>query len=167
MSRSALPVRTFTFSERWAKIANSNGRLGLALRRWTSAKGRRRDDDKIIDDWIGLEALFSPANNQEIRHRVALRIAALIGTSGVERQDLYKAMCHSYDWRSALVHGAGSKRHRELSKKKDLPTTEAETHDCLRRILLYLLRRIEPFDPEMLDEALLTGVFAADVPWRA
>jgi hypothetical protein len=114
----------------------------LAFSRWSGAWGKEQPDDKLIDYWIGLESLFTQDSTQELRFRAPLRIAAFLGQEGAEMVKIYRDMQHSYDWRSAVVHGSisDSKKATELDKKGDLPTVVAYTKDYLREAILRLLR---------------------------
>ena len=67
------------------------------MRRWSSAIERWRGEDRLIDYWVALEALFCPTDNQEIKYRASLRIATLLGDTPTRRQELYDAVRHSYD----------------------------------------------------------------------
>ena len=138
---------------------NHDQRITLAVRRWGSAIERPHFEDRLIDYWIALEALFSPSDNQEIKYRAALRIATLLGDTPDERVQLYDAVRHSYDWRSTLVHGGSNQRIKSLQKKKDLDIVVPEARAWLRTILLRLLESHHPFDPDALEQRLLRGEF--------
>ena len=77
-------------------------------------------DDKLVDLWIALESLFAPDIDSEIKFRGALRIARFLCRDNKMRQEIYDDMRHSYDWRSAIVHGSGDRRRKDLTKKGDL-----------------------------------------------
>jgi hypothetical protein len=122
----------------------------LGLRRWSDAQSRQRFDDRIIDCWIGLEAMLCPDSTQEVRFRASIRLAALIGM-GPERRAIYDEARSSYACRSQLVHGADT-------SKWDLPTEASRARAWLRRVLLLALRSGLP-DPKAIatvEETLLS-----------
>jgi hypothetical protein len=140
----------------WKGLRRQRGaaeqRLRLALRRWSDARDRDRLDDRLIDYWIGLEALVLPDSRQEIIYRAALRIAALIGTSGAERRQLYQQLRASYGLRSDTVHGnVRSSSNRQM----DWTTVTAFTGGALRRALLTVLESASPVDMETIELDLL------------
>ncbi len=138
--------------------------LDLSFTRWFGAADRRHDADKLIDYWIGFESLFSPDSTQEVKFRVSLRIAAYLGESTNEREAIYQDMRHSYDWRSAVVHGNPDAQKR-LDKRGTLQVTTGNTRAYLRRALLKLLKSDEPLriDPKE-SELLLLRRLTEDKP---
>lgn len=135
--------------------ASSSFALDLALRRLSFSYERTSDEDRLIDYWIAFEALFAPDQTAELRYRVSLRIARLLGRTGSEREAIFKRMRQSYDWRSHIVHGGGpptAKRKKELG-----PFNEAllETEDALRRSLRLWLDPGKRPSLQAIDGALL------------
>lgn len=68
--------------------------------------------DSITDLTIAMESLFSPTDNEELRHRVSLRAAWLLsseeivkGSSDKVRNIVYDRVRNMYDIRSSRVHG--------------------------------------------------------------
>lgn len=116
----------------------------LAFRRWSQAIDRLNEVDRLIDYWIGLEALFMPDSNAELSFRVSLRVAAFLGHSPDQWEKIYKDIRHSYNWRSAVVHGSSSSKEKELSKEETLPAVTMKTKEYLRSALLRLLESNEP-----------------------
>lgn len=113
-------------------------RLGLALRRWYSAQARNDNQDRLIDYWIALESLFGAGTETEAAFKMSLRIAALLEGPVKERQAIFHAMRHSYDWRSKLVHG-NQKEISDLEKKRPLKNVVEQTHRLLNQALLKFL----------------------------
>lgn len=116
----------------------------LAFRRWSQATDRLNDVDRLIDYWIGLEALFMPDSNAELSFRVSLRVAAFLGDNPDQWEKIYKDIRHSYNWRSAVVHGSSSSKEKELSKEGTLQVVTTKTKEYLRSALLRLLESNEP-----------------------
>lgn len=115
----------------------------LAFRRWSQATDRLNDVDKLIDYWIGLEALFMPEANAELSFRASLRVAAFLGHSPDQWEKIYRDIRHSYNWRSAVVHGSSSSKAK-LNKEEPLPAVTMKTGGYLRSALLRLLESNEP-----------------------
>lgn len=130
----------------WRNLEHSSvaSDADLPFRRWFSAADRINDDDRLIDYWIGLESLFSPDSSQEVKFRASLRIAAYLGNTAAEREQIYQDMRHSYDWRSAVVHGTSSNNQRKLAKRGTVQVVTAKTRTNLRMALLKLLRSSKP-----------------------
>lgn len=129
----------------WQKLQSSNvaDEINLPFRRWYGAGDRLSEADRLIDYWVGLEALFSPDATQEVKFRASLRIAAYLGETPDEWEAIYQEMRHSYDWRSTVVHGADLSAQKKLDKKGTLPTITAKTHGYLRKAILKLLESDE------------------------
>jgi len=135
----------------YARLLTDPGReTELAVRRFDRAHARVEPEEKLLDLWIGLEALFSPSDT-ELRYRIALRVAYFIGSS-TEREDIYSRLLNSYDWRSYIAHGRTGK-----APKGTLAEALESTEDYLRRALRRLVVSPEPFVPEKLDILIARG----------
>jgi hypothetical protein len=126
---SDVGVLTRIYGELEVAALSSASPVQLALRRLNSAVERTSKADRILDYWIGLEALFLPQIKQELSYRAALRIAAILGTDPENRQERYEIAKKSYGIRSKIIHG------------DDVPTVtvdqvESETQELLRLSLL-------------------------------
>jgi hypothetical protein len=124
----------------------------VALRRWSTAADRVEEEDKLIDYWVGLEALFIPDAKQELRLRASLRGAAFLGQQPEERGRTFEVLRDSYDWRSAIVHG--STPDRKVQRRSSLTDVVATTGTYLRSSLLAFLRADEALDPEDFERRL-------------
>ncbi|MEJ7697665.1 MAG: hypothetical protein WKF78_13855 [Candidatus Limnocylindrales bacterium] len=49
--------------------------MAIALRRYAGSHEPRHDEDRLLDLWIAIEALFSPTDVTEVTYRVALNVA--------------------------------------------------------------------------------------------
>lgn len=86
----------------------NDARIHLALNRIFSINYETGDEDKLIDCWIGLEALFNKERKEGgIGGRVGQRVSKLLGSSepGVMRKQINKILVKSYECRKAIVHG--------------------------------------------------------------
>lgn len=135
----------------------------MASRRVGSSVLRTRDDDRVIDLCIGLEALFSGKQTTEVVHRLAMRVAAVVSTSqhnlGLSASEIFTATKRIYDYRSRLVHGDA-----RADQKRKFTTGDGTEHDCvdlagrvLRVGVAALLDRPDFTDPDRVDHELILG----------
>lgn len=123
--------------------------LKVALDRFNYAYNRTRPDDRLIDYWIALEALFLPDEPpQELRYRASLRVAYFVSQGPEEREETFTQIRRSYDVRSAIVHGRES---------EDAPQIAQFTEDVLRRALRRAVVAPESLDTQQLDKLILRG----------
>ncbi len=66
---------------------------------------RGRDDDKLIDYWIALEALFMPDSDKRIKETVSKRASLYTGADAAAKAAIKEQLRESYKRRSELVHG--------------------------------------------------------------
>ena len=125
----------------------------LPLRRWESSLMRASFEDRLIDTWIGLEALLLGGQEGELSYRAAVLLAELLGTSGADRKAIFDATRISYRWRSAIVHSLSIKK---LAKRKPLQETVGLTTEHLRLALLKVLGLPGRFDAKKLQSDLLS-----------
>ena len=125
-------------------------RLELAVRRLDDSYYRKRPDDRLIDLWIALEALFLAYGKGELRFRAALTIAHFLRTSQADRLALFKEVQESYDLRSKMVHGV------QPEPKHKLPEVTDSTGDLLRQALLLFLRKRKAPQGDAILASLLT-----------
>ena len=112
----------------------------LAIRRLSLSGTRASVEDRLIDYWVALEALFLRDMNQELSMRASQRIAVYLRDAGPGRAEVLDAMRLSYAWRSAVIHGVSPK----AESKKDRLTLEQATE------------RTEGYLRETLVRSLLT-----------
>jgi len=126
-------------------------RLPVALDRFKLAYERRRPEDKLIDYWVGLEALFSPSDRAELSYRIPLRAAYFIGSSPEEREQVFTALRDHYGTRSDVVHGRKPKR--------DVKVAAEAVEDYLRQALRKIVSDPAGFRPDQLDLVAARGQF--------
>ncbi|ARK26112.1 hypothetical protein SporoP37_00560 [Sporosarcina sp. P37] len=63
---------------------------------------------KILSYCTALECLFT-TGTLEVSHKIAERVAVLLGTTGEEKKELFKAVKKAYGHRSTIVHGSSLK----------------------------------------------------------
>lgn len=117
----------------------------LALRRFDMAYSRELDEDRLIDYWIALEALFlKREERQELSYRAALRMARFLGSSPDERVQIFHKVKRSYSVRSSVVHGD--------PPPADLTEITSFTGDQLRSALRQAVLAGAPPALDRLDE---------------
>lgn len=97
-------------------------RFLVAVRRLSLGMEREKLEDKIIDYMIGLEALYLPDVNDELKFRLSLRISFLLFPKE-EREDVFSFVKEMYDQRSKIVHGTKSKNilyHEKINRLEEL-----------------------------------------------
>lgn len=127
------------------RARRSRNTYELAVRRFETTYEKLDQEDRLIDYWIALEALFGDGRS-EIRYRISLRIANLLAV-GAERVEVFELAKKSYDARSKIVHGA--------RPKGALDELVRETEELLRTALRCALRPKWPSTYEEMDAAVL------------
>ena len=128
--------------------ARKSPTISLALRRFDFASQRLRVEDRLIDAWIALEALFLPGERDELRYRVSLRMAYFLSADPVERRTMFQQVRRSYDARSAIVHG---------HEPAGLNETATHTVEVLRQALLKAIQEPDSVSADRLDALILGG----------
>jgi hypothetical protein len=120
--------------------------VALALRRFDAAYGRGSDEDKLIDHWVALEALFLHDRHDELSYLGPLRIARYLEQQLDARRSVFELLRESYRTRSTVVHG---------STTKNVGQTASGTEDILRRALRKMLVAGEAPSPADFQNLLL------------
>jgi len=141
--------------------ANENS-LSLSTRRLNRCLVRESEEDSVLDVTIALEALLASDGNQEMTHKLALRVGALVGIGGDFDRSPKQAFAdikNIYKYRSAIVHGSHTvdkKRMVSIDEKEKVPAQQLAIH-YLRYILKVLIEFPEYRKPEVIDQKLLLG----------
>lgn len=112
------------------RLVMGRGSTAGAIRRFSYASDRDRDDDRLVDLMIAAESLFlsdagAPQERGELRYRLALRAAFFIETSESSRIGVFRHMKRAYDARSSIVHG-GEISNELLKSLNDTPISIKE-----------------------------------------
>ena len=112
-------------------------RVGRALSMYEESI-LRSDIEAILFATIGLETLFSVTSVQELRLKVALRVATLLGMSnpkheGVTRSRVFGCVFDAYKIRSKFVHG-------ELVGESEARSLVSKVSEYLRQSILVWLQ---------------------------
>jgi len=135
--------------------------LHIAVRRLNTCLVRDREEDSVLDATIALEALFSDDENQEMTHKLAMRIAAISKLSSefeITPEKLFKEIKSIYSYRSAIVHG-----NKKLDKKRLITveekkvTAQSLATKYLRLSIKVLLQNTVYLNPTEIDKKLLLG----------
>jgi hypothetical protein len=140
------------------RTAPSN--VTLAARRLSLAALRDADDDRTVDACIGLEALLGDGRD-ELSHRLALRAAAVLGTSPHGPADphaVYGIVKKVYAHRSAVVHGTQANKTRTVTLNDVTYATSTVAVMVLRDLLTDALSRPGSWTPKTLDSLILTSL---------
>lgn len=147
LQHDQVPIVKAAFEALHSSQAKSQKGFSLALRRFDSAYARVADDDRIIDFWVALEALFLSDTSRELSYRAALRIARFLGDSSDDRKAIFTLAKKSYDARSKVAHGA--------TPPANIGSICEETESLLRRALLRWAESSPAPTPKSLDAPLL------------
>jgi len=103
-------VEADALADHWRKYAvlfdSQDQSERLAVSRFGSSYDRESPHDKIIDCFIGLEALLIE-DDRELGYKLRLRTANLLGQNKDDRQKIFSDIKVGYDLRSRIVHGKG------------------------------------------------------------
>ncbi len=112
-------------------VTTLDARADVALRRFDLAYQRQGAEDRLIDYWVALEALFSDGGG-EITYKLAMRISHFMMGPSSGSFWLYKCLKKAYDVRSDVVHGRGTKAKIRIAEE----LAEEALRTCLRRLIL-------------------------------
>ena len=136
----------------WKKYKNSakeNPWLDLAEKRLLRMFYKMRIEDQIVDIMIIFEMLFLLEGNGELKYRLSVRGAILLGKCYKERIFIQKVFKISYDIRSSIVHnGIVSKKNNKQLDKLGMNLSE-----LYEKLQYYLYKSIEIFtkNPDIRD----------------
>ncbi len=142
-------------------MQNEHASLIIAVKRINACYLRSSEEDSIIDATIAMEALFGDDDNQEMTHKLALRMAAL-SSLDVKRErsalDIFKDTKTIYKFRSKVVHG---RKGKEIDKVRFLnqPTGKVPVVEValanLRQAIRVFAENPRFLEPELIDKTLL------------
>lgn len=143
-------------------VSSTENSIGLSIKRLNRCLVRDDEEDAVLDATIALEALLSDDGNQEMTHKLAMRVGALsrldISYDRTPKQ-AFRDIKSIYAFRSAIVHGSKNldkKRIIKIDEERDIATRVLAV-DYLRMILRVLLENAEYREPKRIDEVLLLG----------
>jgi len=136
--------------------------IDLSIKRLNRCLVRDNEEDSVLDATIALEALLSDDGNQEMTHKLAMRVGALSkldkNTNKTPGQ-AFKDIKSIYSYRSAIVHGSKSLDKKRVIKIDD--ENEITAHNLsveyLKMVLRVLLENKKYRVPKVIDIELLLG----------
>lgn len=135
--------------QKWRHVRN----IDIALSRFNFAY-RGEYEKRIIDQMIAFEALYL-GDSQELKYKLALRTAFLLGKNIKQREGIFKNMNNAYKIRNDIVHGI---RRPNMKKLEEILS---QTEDYLREsicVFLSLLSKgygLKKIREHLLDENIL------------
>ena len=119
----------------------------------------RHEEDRLLDLWIAIEALFSPRDATEVTYRVALNVANSTEVAGLSRRELFEWIKRAYGVRSGLVHGRGPGLGQMARLHGGRTETVGQAADDLAEVVGMALMRFlfEPSLPDFTELALQDG----------
>ena len=140
------------FKSFWVKFCTFNRTkhsfLRVALNRFSYTYERTTPEDKLIDQMIAFEALYSEGAG-DLRYKIPTRIARLLKEDPKERIELSSFMKIIYDGRSSIVHGDEISEKIIKKIKERLEMSNGEKNEVIRKAVLetenYLRESIKVF----------------------
>jgi hypothetical protein len=138
--------------------------VSVATNRINSCYLRGSDEDSIIDATIAMEALFGDSGDQEMTHKLALRMAALSKldpTSEKSAIDIFNDTKQIYKFRSKVVHG---RRGKEIESSRFINQNSTKIYTIevalsnLRQAIRILAENPQFLDPHLIDKNLLLQI---------
>lgn len=136
--------------------------LDIAIRRLNQCLIRDTEEDSVLDATIALEALLSDDSKQEMTHKLAMRVGALVRLDhkfGKTSVQAFRDIKSIYDYRSAIVHGSKVPDKKRVVRFEN--NTESSVHalaiEYLRFIIKTLLENPKYKNPKFIDTELLLG----------
>jgi len=131
-----------SFKVFWNKYNDSvknNPWLDLAVRRLLRMFYKMRIEDRFVDIMIIFEILFLNEGNAELKYRLSVRAALLLGENYEEKKYIYELFKLSYNIRSDIVH-TGFVSPKKENKLKELGM---DLNELYKKLQLYLFKSIE------------------------
>lgn len=161
------PIPTISVSEmhgisrvfRALEKSNENA-LNLSTKRLNRCLIRESEEDSVLDATIALEALLASDGNQEMTHKLALRVGALVGVvGGLDKspKQAFDDIKRIYKYRSAIVHGSHTLDNKRMISVGDNERVPAQllAIDYLKFVLKALIEFPEYRNPKVIDQSLL------------
>lgn len=138
----------------WINHKDSSS-IDVALQRFHSSY-TGETDKRLIDHMIAFEALYLN-NVPELRYKLALRAAYLIGIDADERKTIYKRVSDAYKMRNDIVHGNHAVNPHII--EQILPDIEDYLRRSIRNILTLISAgwKHDKIKVDLLDTYILKG----------
>ena len=127
------------FWKKYNEAIKKNPWLDLAQRRLLRMFYKVGNEDRFVDIMIIFEILFLTEGNAELKYRLSVRAALLLGENYGEKKYIYELFKLSYDIRSDVVH-TGFVSPKKENKLKELGM---DLDELYKKLQLYLFKSIE------------------------
>ena len=126
-SRKRFGLFLNVFMDVWQQfLVNDNLRIALRhFGRSVDRIGVQPVEDRILHLVISLESLLSPADDRELKYRVALHAATLLEQNHLGKERIYNIILDAYGIRSKLAHGS-----LDILRDKDFKRTKRSVESC-------------------------------------
>lgn len=147
-------------------MQDKHASLGIAVKRINACYLRCSEEDSIIDATIAMEALFGDDDNQEMTHKLAMRMAALSRLDTKQEKstlDIFNETKKIYKFRSKVVHG---RKKDEIDKARfvNQPTGKIPILEIalanLRQAIRVFTENPQFLEPDLIDKTLLLHIEA-------
>jgi hypothetical protein len=137
------------FARAELRLRRADG-ITIALRRFSQSVERQLEQDRYLDLWIAMEALFGSEAPTEVTFRLALNTANAISIPNASRRQVFEWVQQAYRVRSRLVHGgnpsAGRITRLDGQPAHSLSDLSEDLEQILRTDLKTRLRTGQPLD---------------------
>lgn len=124
--------------------------LRVAIDYLLNSKTTERNEDRLINCMIAIEALFGGRN--ELKYRISHRVASLLGKNDGSREEIFTTMKKLYDKRSDIVHG----RKTELTEG-DVRAGQSYLSDAIDCFLALSQKHSREYIHQTLDNAVINN----------
>ena len=140
------------WDEHWVRRVGMEKNVALAVRRFNMAYGRGWPEERLLDLMIGFEALLLE-NEQELRYKLAMRGAALLGKDGDERETIRGELGAAYKQRNHIVHGGRADEELKIGDEEGVSLTNLNSR--VEERLRAAIRKIMDMEPSVSKPALV------------
>ncbi len=127
------------FYEKYINSVKTNFWLDLACKRLLRMFYNMRIEDQIVNIMTIFEMLFLPEGGSELKYRLSIRGAILLGKSYEEKINIYEVFKLSYDIRSSIVHNGFI----SIGNNKQLEKLKINLNELYENLQYYLFKSIE------------------------
>ena len=148
-----------TFKAFWSSFKkfnlNQHKFLEVAIKRLNYSYDRSKAEDKVIDSFVALEAMFlTGSEKSELSYRLSVRIATFLGNSSEDKNHIFSDIRKAYKTRSDIVHGDSAVNQSDIAEIS--PKIEEYTRRSLKRFLELLSSKSYSSIIDSIDSNIFT-----------
>lgn len=138
----------------------TQGKLLIAIDRWIKSKTNKTPEDQIIDLAIAFEALYLPADNNELTFKLSVRASWYLADEKKDKEELLTVFKEFYKFRSRVVHG-GEPKENVTIRGKSIPVSQFVTKvqnlclESIEKIMNHCLKEGKFPDNDYWDSLIL------------